>query len=218
VSRRSTDEMIATLAAEARPVKPLAPPLSRALLLLGALGLLFAGLIAFAGDFAGMLARYAGDEAMMAAETGAMLATGVLAICGAFALSVPGGSRGWLLAPLPSLVLWVLLSGAGCYQGLMRHGLDGWGSAGHPDCLIFILVASLAVGIPVLWLLSRARPIEPTPVATLGGLGIAALAAFLLQFFHPFAITMIDLGFHGLAVLIVIASAALLRRLVLRPA
>ena len=72
--------------------------------------------------------------------------------------------------------------------------------------------------MPLLWLLSRARPIDPAPVALLGGLGAAALAAFLLQFFHPFQVTFIDLAFHLLAVTIVIGGAALVRRRALRPA
>ena len=133
-----------------------------------------------------MAARYAGRETMMMAETGAMLATAILALCGAFALSVPGGSRAWLAAPLPTFLMWIGLSGAGCYDLMLRRGLGGWGAVGDGDCFLFLLAASLAVGVPVLWLLSRARPIEPLAVATLGGLGVAATAAALLQFFHPY--------------------------------
>jgi uncharacterized membrane protein len=52
----------------------------------------------------------------------------------------------------------------------------------------------------------------------LGGLGTAALAAFILQFFHPFAVTFVDLAFHLMAIAIVVSAAALLKRRTLSPA
>jgi hypothetical protein len=64
---------------------------------------------------------------------------------------------------------------------------------------------------PGRWRLSRAAPIDPLPVAALGGLGAAALAAFLLQFFCPSAVTFLDLAVHLAAIAIVIGLTALLR-------
>jgi hypothetical protein len=86
------------------------------------------------------------------------------------------------------------------------------------DCLIFILATSVVLGAPLLWRLSRASPIEPLPVAVLGGLGTAALAAFLLQFFHPFAVTFIDLAVHLSAIGLVVGATAFLNRRMLSPA
>jgi hypothetical protein len=56
------------------------------------------------------------------------------------------------------------------------------------------------------------------PVAVLGGLGTAAIAAFLLLFFHDTAVTFIDLAMHLAAILLVVGAAALLRRQTLSPA
>ncbi len=213
-----TSELIERLGAQAAPVKPLAPPLRRAALLLLVFAIAGAALVLAAGDVAGMAGRYAGDETLMMIEMAAMLATATLAVMGAFALSVPGASRGWLLAPLPPLLLWVGASGLGCYRDLERLGVSAW-SLGHGgDCLLFILGASLLVGGPLLWRLSRARPIDPLPVALMGGLGSAALAALLLQFFHPFAVTLPDLAIHFFAVLMVVAISTSLRRRTLAPA
>ena len=47
---------------------------------------------------------------------------------------------------------------------------------------------------------------------------LAALAALLLQFFHPFGLTIIDLAIHFGAVLVVVAISGLLRRRTLAPA
>ncbi len=214
----TTEVLIETLAADAPPVRPLAPPLARAAALLIGLFLPGALLVAWAGSPAALAARYAGREMLMVAETAAMLATGVIALCGAFALSVPGGSRRWLGAAAAALLAWLLLSGAGCWDVIASQGAATWRLNGHPDCFYFIVAAGAAIGAPLLWLLSRARPIDPAPVALLGGLGAAALAAFLLQFFHPFQVTLVDLAFHLLAVTILIIAAALVRRRALRPA
>ena len=218
MSERSTEALVAALCSEARPVRPLASPLRRAAMTLAPVVLVGAILVLLAGDVRGMVARYSGREAMMVVEMGAMLATALAAVTGAFILSVPGRSRRWLLAPLPTFLIWVGMSGLGCYQDLVRRGPAGWGWGDGRDCLIFILAASLPIGGLLLWRLSRARPIDPLPVALLGGLGAAALAAFLLQFFHPFGLTVIDLGVHFAAVTFVVAIAALLRRRTLAPA
>jgi hypothetical protein len=215
---RSTEELVEALAARARPVAPLPPPLRRAaaaLVPLGAAGVL---LVVAAGDARGLMARYSGREALMAAEMTAMAATAVLAILGAFMLSVPGRSPRWLIAPLPPLLAWLGASGVGCYRDLARFGPNGWTPEHGGDCLLFILGAGVPIGGLMLWRLSRARPIEPLPVALLGGLGAAALAALLLQFFHPFGLTAIDLAVHFAAVGLVVALAALVRRRTLAPA
>lgn len=46
----------------------------------------------------------------------------------------------------------------------------------------------------------------------MGGLAAAGLAAFLLQFFHPFDVTVMDLLLHTLAVGIVLLVARALAR------
>lgn len=217
MSGRDTGALIAELAAEARPVTPLAPPLRRAGLTLAVL--IGAGAVSawLWGDWRGLVERYSGREALMWLEMAAMLATALTAVPAAFALSVPGAPRGWRYLPAAPLAAWIALSGIGCVGDLERLGTAGFGLGHGGDCLIFILVAGAAVGAPLLWRLSRARPIDPMPVALLGALGAAALAALLLQFFHPFAVTLFDLGLHFGAVLILLAAAAAGRRL-LRPA
>lgn len=213
-----TDLLIDRLVSDATPVRRLNPPIARALAWLGVVALVGALAILLLGDGQALLARYRGSEQMMVFEMAAMLATGVLAVIGAFVAAVPGRSRRWLLAPLAPLTAWLLLSGVGCYRDLVKYGASGMVVGEGIHCLAYIMINSLLFGIPLLWLLSRARPIDPLPVALLGGLGTAALAAFTLQFFHPFAVTLVDLAFHLLAILLVVALAGLLNRRTLSPA
>jgi hypothetical protein len=212
MSADSTEALIAAIAGDARPVRVLAPPLKRALAVLAVAAVAGGLAVLLMADIRTLLGRYAGREDMMMAEMAAMLATGVLAVTGAFFLAIPGRSRLWLAAPLPTAILWIGLSGMGCWRDMVRHGSAGWSPGHSMDCLLFILGTSVAIGLPLLWRLSRAAPIDPLRVAMLAGLGTAALAAFLLQFFHPFTVTFIDLAVHVAAILIVIGAAALLRR------
>jgi hypothetical protein len=212
------DRLIDTLAGDARPVTPLRSPLERALGWLGAVGLLSGLAIYSFSDAHSLWAYSAGREDELALQMAAMLATGVLAVIGAFFVAIPGRSRRWLLAPAAPFAAWLLLTGLGCYRDLLRTGPSGVELGHSVDCLTFILSVSLPLAAPLVWLLARARPIDPLPVAVLGGLGTAALAAFILQFFHPFAVTFVDLAFHLIAITIVVSAAALLNRRTLSPA
>ena len=180
---------------------------------------LVAGLaIAMLGDVGDLRQRYAGREAMLALEAAAMLATGVLAILGAFFVSIPGASTRWWAVPIPSFALWLLLSGVGCYGDFVRLGGVAWESGESMHCLLFILGTSALLAPLLIWRLARAKPIDPLPVALLGGLGIAATSALVLQFFHPFAVTFIDLGVHLIAILLVVGAVGLVNRRALTPA
>lgn len=218
MTRPATNDLIAALAREADAVEPLPSPLRRSMATLGAFALVGAALILATGDMDSLAARYSGRETLMLLEMAAMLATALLGVVGAFFVSIPGRSRLWLYVPLPAFALWIGLSGLGCYQDLLRLGPAGWTWGHSKDCLAFLLSASLLVGAPLLWRLSRARPLDPLPVALLGGLGAAALSAFLLQFFHPAVLTALDLLVHVATVLLVVGLAALSRRRSLAPA
>lgn len=212
------DDLIDRLAADARPVRPLRPPIRRAAGWIAVVAVMSGLAIYMLADVQQLLSLHTGREEMLALEMLAMLATAVLAIVGAFFVAVPGHSNRWLIAPVAPFLAWVLLSGVGCYGNLLRDGSSG-GEIGHSlDCLIFIILVSSVLGPALVWFLARARPIDPMPVALLGGLGVAAMAAFILQFFHPFAATFIDLAVHLIAVAVVVAAIAVLNRRALSPA
>ena len=206
--------LIEELTADVRPVRPLASPLRRAASTLMALALVATLAVLVASNLTQFRSLHAGREVLLMLEMAAMLATGALAISGAFFASVPGRARGWLLAPLPFFAAWLLFSGTGCYSLMISNGGTGSGqpSGDSTHCLLFILGVSALLAPAVIWRLSRAAPIDPLPVALLGGLGVAALSAFLLQFFHPFAVTFLDLGVHLAAILLVVGVTGLLNR------
>jgi len=201
------DDLIRRLAQDAGPVRRLRPPLTRAVFwLLGVAVLSFVIVLAFAD--AGLFLSRAADTYLLI-DLIATLMTGIAAIVAAFHLSLPDRSAGWALLPLPPLTLWVATSGYSCWRHWLVYGPDGWSLGESVDCFRMILGVSIPLGIGLFFVLRRARPLAPVPVAALGGLGIAAIAAVLLQFFHPFDVTFLDLGVHVVAFgLVVLGSAA----------
>jgi len=142
-------------------------------------------------------------------ELGGTLLTGIAAVVAAFHLSLPDRSPRWALLPLPSLALWIASSGYSCYRHWVSFGPDGWEIGESALCFRFILAVGIPLGVSLLLLLRRSRPLSPPRVAAVGGLGVAALAAFILQFFHPFDVTFMDLSVHLVAIGIVVALSAL---------
>lgn len=205
-----TDRLIERLAAAAQPVRRLQPPVLRAGLFLAAVAAVLAAVVLLFADL-DLFARRAADP-KLAAELVFTLLTGILAVIAAFELSLPDRAAAWALLPLPSLALWIASSGYSCWRHFLVHGPEGWIIGESANCFRFILAVSVPLAVCLVILLRRAAPLTPVRVAAVGGLGVAAIAAFTLQFFHPFDVTFMDLAVHAAAVAIIIAAVAAAER------
>ena len=201
---KETAKLIEQLAANAMPVRRLRPPLVRAAVWLVAVAALAAIAVALFADME-VFRRRIDDPALML-ELAATVLTGAAAILAAFNLSLPDRSNAWALLPMPMLLLWVGSSGYACFRNWIVTGPTGWALGESANCFIFILAVSVPLSIGLLVFLNRARPLNPFRTAAIGALGVAALAAAALQFFHPFDVTFLDLGVHlGTVALVVLA-------------
>jgi hypothetical protein len=201
-----TDILIDRLSDGLSPVARLRPPFARALLWLAAVSVVSAALVSRYADLEVFISRAADPH--VALELVGTLGTGVLAVVAAFMVSVPDRSARWALVPLPAFALWIGNSGYACWRNWISAGPGGWTVGESAECFLWILTFGLTLGAALMLALRRARPLSPLLPAVVGGLGVAALAAFLLQFFHPFDVTVMDLALHLAGVgLIVLLSA-----------
>ena len=203
----ATERLIERLAAAAAPVRRLPPPALRTTLWLLAVAAVAGVAIAAFSDL-DTFARRAQDPRLILDMIAALI-TGIAAVLAAFELSLPDRTPAWTLLPLPPLAVWIAISGYGCYRHWITYGPAGWELGDSAHCFRFILSVSVPLGISLMLLLRRARPLASARVAAVGGLGVAAIAACLLQFFHPFDVTLLDLSVHVVAIAIVISAASL---------
>jgi hypothetical protein len=203
---KRTDDLIAELAAKAAPVRRLAPPMLRALLWLAVIAVIAGAAILKLSNLHAFAAR--ASDPRFAVELFATLATGLAGVIAAFHLSVPDRARAWALLPAPFAALWIGLSGLGCWRYWAEQTAHGWQLGESAHCFIFLLGIGVPLAGLLLFSLRRAHPLQPRLVASVGTVGVAALAAFILQFFHPFDVTVLDFGIHltALAILVAVAS------------
>lgn len=202
----STDQLIERLVSSAEPVRRLRPPMLRACLWLLGVAAAMAIVIPVFANFA--LFDHKMQNPAFVFELIGTLLTGITAVIAAFHLSLPDRSRAWALLPLPFLILWLASSGYNCYSDWIEFGTKGWRLGESASCFGTIVGFSVPLGASLLVLLLRAKPISPGPVAALGGLGIAGIAAFLLDFNHPVDASFLDLAWHAVAVGFVILATS----------
>jgi len=196
-----TPDLIDTLVECATPVRRLRPPLVRA-----GFWILFAtlvlGLIAVAHGVRPDLPERLRQSVFVVGMFGA-LATAILAAVAAFRISLPDGSRLWLLLPAPALVLWVSTIGYGCFADWVSIGPDGLRRGEAARCFATLLLISVPLSVAMLVMLRYAALLRPTAVSIMGGLAVAAMTAFAMSLFHELEATVMILVWNlGSAVLI----------------
>lgn len=203
----NTPDLIEQLTAHASPVKRLRPPAWRAAIWLAVYGVVLALAVIVFDAWPNMRMRL--QSMPFVWEIAGTVLTGVAAIVAAFYLALPDRSRSIALLVVPPLAVWLGSSGYGCLVNIGDGG-DGWLRSSH--CVMFIIGTSVPLGLALYVVLRRAVPLDPLAVLAVGGLGVAALSAVVLQFFHPFDTTIIDLVLHMVAVLTVVAVMTTLGR------
>lgn len=202
------DSLIRNLGSDLKPVQRLRPPALRALGWLAVVGALALALATFANTHT-MWERIGAAPDMWLAVIGST-ATAVLAGIAAFELSLPDAPRGWAWLPLPGALLWIGASGFGCLRVWVVPAAHVADMGEARDCLLFIVALSVPLSALLLLMLRRGCPLNPGLTAAVGGLAVAAAAATLLNFFHPYDAAATDLTIHVFAVALVVGANRML--------
>ena len=211
-----TNDLIYSLAADAKPVSRLAQPAMRALLWFG-LSIAYAGIASFFLGFRADLDLKLTEPSFLL-ELAAVAHTSLMAAAAAFCATCPGRPKWERFAPLPFLALWLATLGHGCWQDWVQLGPSGL--AIHPDlvCLPIILALSIAPGVLIFVMIKRGAPLAPFSTTALGTLAAASVAAVALRLTHvPDASIMVLVWQFGSVGLLTALTALFGRRLLRWP-
>ena len=114
----------------------------------------------------------------------AALATGLTAAVAAFATTIPGRSRRFLLLPVLPLAIWLGSIGQGCLESWVHSGPEGLRLQPDWACVPAIAVIGLVPAVAIAIMLRRGAPLIPSVTVALGGLAAAGLADFGLRLSH----------------------------------
>lgn len=198
-----TEDLIAGLASDVKPVKRLRPPLTRAASWL-VLATVVLFLLCVSQGIRFDIAQRLHDPSFTLA-LGASLATGILAAFAAFALSLPDRSRLWLLLPFPTLCLWLSNIGYQCLTQWVSIGPQGVSLGETAECFATVVLTSLPLSLAMLVMLRHSALLRPRTVTIMGSLSIAAITATALSLIHPIDATVMILIMNvGMAAMLVL--------------
>jgi hypothetical protein len=205
-SNRSED-LIAALAAEARPVKPLRPPMWRAALWLA----LAVAIVALSVLYHGVNDDLAAEllEPLHLLEWLAALGTGIGGIIAAFHLSLPDRSPRWAWLAVAPAGAWLATVSLGCVADALAMGWDAFAWGEPWLCFEYITQIGVPLTLLSVVMLRYAGPIRPMQTMVLAALGMSGLSAAGLTFFHPDHTAWLGLIWHGAAFAVVVACGAL---------
>jgi hypothetical protein len=212
---RMHGHLIEDLVADLRPVRRLNAPWFRAL---GWLAIVLAAAIVLAwfADMTAMKHRLMAVPDMWLAVLGSIL-TAILAAFATFQLGLPDRSPLWSLLPLPGLALWIGASGMGCARTWLIPGTIDPSIAEGGHCMMVIIALSVPLSVAIFVMLRRGYSLYPSLMGGTAGLAVAAAAATLLNFFHPYDAAITDISVHAVAVtLVVLVNRALAGRVFCR--
>jgi hypothetical protein len=118
-------------------------------------------------------------------EQSVALATAITAAVAAFASTIPGYGRKYLLLPALPLSAWLGTLGVGCLLDFSHHGIHG--TPFHADwfCIPGIVIVGAIPGLAIALMLKRGAPLTPTLSTAFAGLAAAGIGDFGLRLFHP---------------------------------
>lgn len=182
MSDMQTEELIGSLAKNAKPVRRLAHPAWRAvtwMVLSVVYVAAFVWLVGLRPDIGDKLA-----DPKFLIEIGAALLTSIMAAAAAFCAGCPGRPLWERFAPFPFLAVWLASLGEGCWREWIQTGPNGLVLNSGLVCFQSIFAVSILPAIAILVMIRQGAPIAPMSTTGLAALAASALGAAALRLFH----------------------------------
>ncbi|SRR6266540_4263610 len=177
-----TEKLIGRLAEAVEPVRPLPRPWTETAAW-SAIAIPYIALVVFVVSPRSDLVAKMLDSRFVIEQVAA-LATGIVAAATAFATTIPGYDRKFLLLPVLPLAVWLGSLGHGCAEQWIQFGPDGLSLQPDLFCLPAIVLVGAIPAIVIAVMLRRGAPLTPHLTTALGGLAGAGLGNFGLRLFH----------------------------------
>jgi hypothetical protein len=206
----TTPDLIEALATNATPVRRLRPPLARAIFWLSVAAVILVLLAVSHGARPDLAQRL--QQPTFVVSILASLLTGILAAIASFLVSLPDRSRGWLLLPLPALIVWISTIGYGCLTDWVNVDAGSLRMGEAARCFATLVLTSAPLSLLMFVMLRHTVPLRPMPVALTGSLAVAAMTASALSLFHEFDATIMILMWNFGSAALLVGLGALLGR------
>ncbi|HLQ76785.1 MAG TPA: NrsF family protein, partial [Terriglobia bacterium] len=198
-----TDTLIKTLSQDLKAVQPLQNPWIRTLRWLGVL-IPYCAIAVLLLHFVGKLPSPFLNSQFLLEQVFAIL-TGITAAMAAFASTIPGRRRSYLLWPLIPMLGWLATLGQACF----RSASGGISFQHNLLCLPFIIILGTPPAIVLLMMLRRGAPLTPSWTAALGALAAAGFGNFCVRLVHAEDVSVMLIVWHigGIFILAAASSA-----------
>jgi len=158
-----TDDLIASLTEDLRPVRRVRSPVLATTAWFAAAAVAVCLAVFYFGpreDFAQRFGSGVDLPQLLAA-----VATGTLAAFAAFQRALPDRDWRWALLPVPAIAVWFATLAWGCVRDVIASGPEALHLTISFLCIAFISGLGLPLTIGMLWLSRHAAPLRPGPVA-----------------------------------------------------
>ena len=202
-----TDKLINYLTEDLRPIRRVLSPWLRSALficLAAILGLMVAVIHRRVFTFDDLLDGLLLDPTLVGS-----LLTGLLATVATFMIAEPGRGQGWLLLPVPGLVLWLSTLGHQCLTNWVSLNSNSMTLGETSECMATLFLIAMPLGLFAIIMLRLTAFIAPTSVALMASLAISGISAAAMNTFHPVDTSILILSFNA-GVVAMIASVGLL--------
>jgi hypothetical protein len=200
-----TTQLIRELANDAKPVRSVARPYTRAVIWL-ALSIAYVVVLLLVIPIDNDASLQFRDDLFIVEQVAAS-ATAISAAFVAFTSGIPGYSHRWTKLPLLPLGVWLVTLGPGCVKELNQSGIQHLPLGHDPWCVPFILLFGAVPALAIVIMLRRGAPLAPYTTAAFGGLAAAGLGNVGVRMIHPEDVSLMLLVWHVGSVLALSAFA-----------